>query len=97
MRAFLSMIAPSMTELLADAQGRAAQSLILGVAVSVFEDVDSHDVAIPDRDVFGDSSPDADHRILDHRAAADRPFRRRSGCFSPWRRRCVSRAGTAAW
>ena len=80
MRAFLSMIARSMTELAPMPSGGRFSRWFSASCSGVFEEVDPHDVGIADRDVLGDAGPDADHRVLDDRAAADDASRRRSGC-----------------
>ena len=79
-RAFLSMIARSMTEL---APMPSAGGPVAGSRrdwLRVFREIDPHDVSIADRHVVGDTGSDADHRVLDHRSAADHACRRRSGC-----------------
>jgi tRNA (guanine37-N1)-methyltransferase len=37
----------------------------------MFEEIDAHDVGVADRHVLGNAGTDADHRVLDYRAAAD--------------------------
>ena len=92
MRAFLSMIARSMTELAPTPTCGRPSRWFSASCCACSRTVDPHDVGIADRDVLGDSSPHADDRILDHRAAADDACRRRSGCSSRSRRRSASTA-----
>ena len=83
MRAFLSMIARSATEFAPMPNGgcgcvRAFSATLLRESRDT--NPMPHEIGVADRDVLADDRPDPDHRILDHRAAADHASRRRSGC-----------------